>query len=66
MLNEAATLRGQELRMGRNIAEVRLEPDRGFDVEDLDGPDQHLSVWGDPDQFVAAVCRIYPADAETS
>jgi hypothetical protein len=61
VIHDAARLRGQEVELGRYIAEVNLEPNSGFDVEDLHEPDEHLTIWGEPDRLVAAVRRIYPA-----
>jgi len=57
----AATARGQEVRMGNYIAEVELGPDEGFSLEDLDEPDEHLTIWGEPARLAAAVGRIYSA-----
>lgn len=60
-VREAAAARGQEVRMGNFIAEVELQPDRDFSIEDLDEPDGHLTIWGDPAQLAQAVSRIYLA-----
>jgi class 3 adenylate cyclase len=60
-IRQAAESRGQQIRAGSYIAEVVLEPDSGFDIEDLGEPDGHLTIWGDPSQLAARVVRIYPA-----
>jgi hypothetical protein len=60
-IHGAATRRGQAVELGEYIAEVSLEPDCGFDIEDLHEPDEHLTIWGEPDRLVEAVRRIYPA-----
>jgi len=61
MMRAAAEGRGQALRAGEFIAEVQLGSDRGFDLEDLQETDEHMTVWGDPADLAAAVSRIYPA-----
>ena len=58
---EAATARGQAVRMGYHVAEVVLTPGNGYDYEDLGEPDEHLTIWGDPAALAGAVARIYPA-----
>lgn len=58
---EAATERGQEVRMGNYVAEVELTVDQGYSLEDLGEPDEHLTIWGDATQLAGAVRRIYPA-----
>lgn len=63
---EAASARGQEVRMGNYIAEVELTPDRGFCLEDLGEPDEHLTIWGEPSRLVGAVGRIYPAGKDSN
>ena len=62
-LNEAAALRGQALRIGNFIAELKLGPDQGFFVEDLHEEDGHLTVWGDKNRLAGTVQRIYSAAA---
>lgn len=57
---DAATARGQEVRMGNYVAEVELRAD-GYSLEDLGEPDEHLTIWGEPSRLAGAVCRIYPA-----
>jgi hypothetical protein len=61
-VSEAAAARGQEVRMGNHVAEVVLTPGKGYDYEDLDEPDEHLTIWGDPASLADAVDRIYPAE----
>lgn len=58
---EAASKRGQEVRMGNYIAEVEMAADQGFSLEDLGEPDEHLTIWGEPSRLAGAVGRIYPA-----
>lgn len=50
---------GEEMRLGAHIAEVCLQPGQGFEIEDLEQDDEHLTIWGDPDQLAAAVRRIF-------
>jgi hypothetical protein len=64
-VSEAAAKRGQAVRMGHFIAAVELEPDLGFSIEDLNEPDEHLTIWGDPARLAGAVHRIYPATTVT-
>ncbi|MHB8660218.1 MAG: hypothetical protein ACYC91_20225 [Solirubrobacteraceae bacterium] len=63
-IHTAARRRGQEVELGEYIAEVDLEPGGEFDIEDLQEPDEHLTIWGDPDRLVAAVRQTYPALTE--
>lgn len=58
---EAAAERGQEVRMGSYVAEVELDVDQGFEIEDLGEPGEHLTVWGEQTRLASAVGRIYPA-----
>ena len=58
---EIASERGQEVRAGNFIAAVELTPECGFSLEDLNEPDQHLTMWGDKDRLAGVVGRIYPA-----
>jgi hypothetical protein len=60
-MERVATERGQEVRAGYFIAELLLRPGCGFQLEDLCEVDEHLTVWGDPDELVAAVQAVYPA-----
>jgi hypothetical protein len=60
-ISEAARERGQPVMLGDYIAEVDLRPSCGFSLEDLGEPDEHLTVWGEPEQLVASVRRIYSA-----
>lgn len=63
-MHEAASSRNQEVRAGSYVAEVGLTPNADFQIEDLGEPDQHVTIWGDPDQLAGAVSRIYPASTE--
>lgn len=60
-----AVARGEAVRIGYHIAEVRLDPGNGYDCEDLKRVDQHLTIWGDPTALAGAVSRIYPAETPT-
>jgi hypothetical protein len=55
----AAIREGKPIRIGDYVAEVELVPDRGFSIEDLHDPQEHLTIWGDPDQLAACTRRIY-------
>lgn len=48
-------------RIGNWVAHVRLPGGEGFAYEDLDEPDGHMEVWGEPVKFVRAVVEIYEA-----
>jgi hypothetical protein len=63
---DAVTARGQEVQLGAFIAELDLQPNEGFDMEDLHEPDGHLTVWGDPARLAQAVRRTYAALTEGS
>jgi hypothetical protein len=60
-MHEIATQRGQAVRAGHHIAAVELTPECGFSLEDLNEPDQHLTMWGEKSRLAGAVVRIYPA-----
>lgn len=60
-IRASAEKRGQEIKAGHFIAEVLLEPENGFDIEDLGEPDEHLTIWGAPQPLAQAVQAIYPA-----
>jgi hypothetical protein len=64
LIRRAAEQRGQEVRAGRFVAEVQLDPEHGFEIEDLQEPDQHLTIWGEKAQLAQAVRRIYSADSD--
>jgi hypothetical protein len=60
---EIAEQKKEPIRVGEYIAEVELRPGMGFDIEDLRDPDEHLTIWGEPDQLAACTRRIYaPTD----
>jgi len=63
-ISRRAAEKGEPVKIGDFIAEVNLEPEQGFLVEDLGAEDQHLSLWGDPDQLVGAVGSIARAAAK--
>lgn len=56
-----AIARGERVRLGDHIAEVVLDPEGGYMLEDLHEPDEHLTLWGDPVRLAAAVERLYSA-----
>ena len=63
---DIARQRNEPMRVGEYVAEVELTPNQDVDVEDLGEPDEHLTIWGDPDRLCAATRRIYAprTDAE--
>lgn len=63
-LKKIADDRGQPVKVGYHIAAVRLVPDAGFSIEDLNEPDEHLTVWGDRFRLAEAVSRVYAAETE--
>jgi hypothetical protein len=54
----------QPVKVGYYIAKVELEPESGFLLEDLNEPDEHLTIWGDRHRLAGAVSRIYAAQTE--
>jgi hypothetical protein len=50
---------GEAMRVGAYVAEVELQAGKGFEIEDLEEEDEHLTIWGDPDRLAAATRRIY-------
>lgn len=52
----------QDVRVGAHIAELVLKPEEGFDIEDRDKRDQHLTVWGEAAKLAASVCRVFRAE----
>lgn len=56
--------RRQFVSVGYYIAEVNLMPNAGFLIEDLDEPDGHLTVWGEPSALAVSVAEIYAAAKE--
>lgn len=63
-LRRLADQRGEPIRVGYYIAQVELVEDRGFSLEDLGEPDQHLTIWGDRNHLAEIVSRIYSAETE--
>jgi hypothetical protein len=61
LIRKAAEDRGQQVKAGDFVAEVLLESGQGFDFEDLEEPDEHLTVWGAADRLAEAVTNVYPA-----
>ncbi len=62
-IRDAAAARGQAIRIESYVAEVVLEPEKGFDIEDLGEEDGHVTIWGDPAHLASAVCRIEAAES---
>lgn len=54
-----AAERNEAPRIPPFIGKVELTPGNGFDIEDLDEPDEHLTIWGDPARLADATRRIY-------
>jgi hypothetical protein len=63
-LKKIADDRGQPVKVGYHIAEVRLVPDAGFSIEDLGEPDEHLTIWGDRFRLAEAVSRVYAVEID--
>lgn len=61
---DRAQEKGQPMQLPESIAEVRLEPDQGFEIDDLHEPDEHLLIRADAATFVPGVLRVYPAKEE--
>lgn len=60
---EIAKERNQEMTIGAYVAEVELTPGEGFEIEDLEDPEGHLTIWGHPDRLATATRRIYNPEA---
>jgi hypothetical protein len=63
-LRQLADERGEPVKVGYHIASVRLVPDCGFSLEDLNEPDQHLTIWGDRHHLAGVVSRVYSAESD--